>query len=295
MNEMTKSTARCALITGASQGLGRALAEECAGRGMDLVLVALPRTGLSDVVRILERAHGVRIAALEADLTDPETPRMIDRLIRAQGFAMDTLINNAGVGFTSRFAQSSETQNEITVQLNVAGLIRLTQQMLPVLQQHRRAWILNVASLGAFFPMPSMPVYSSTKSFVLTFSLILRAELRGSGIGVSVLCPNGIRTNRATREIIARQGWAGRVTCKYPDEVARAALAGLFRGRGLIVPGAVNRALLRASPLVPRGVYMRVIARRWGTDKPVRRAQPAVMTAAGTTFAAAPRTAASPA
>ena len=282
---MNDTPAHCALITGASQGLGRAFAEECAGRVMDLVLVALPRTGLSDVARILDRAYGVRIETVEADLADPETPRAIDMLIRAKGFAVDTLVNNAGVGFTSRFAESSDEQNECTVQLNVAGLVRLTQQMLPVLQRHRRAWILNVASLGAFFPMPSMPVYSSTKSFVLTFSQILRAELRGSGIGVSVLCPNGIRTNRATREIIARQGWAGRVTCKYPDEVARAALAGLFRGKGLIVPGAVNRALIKASPLVPRSLYMRVIARRWGTDTLAHSLQPS----------AAPRAAASPA
>jgi short-subunit dehydrogenase len=282
---MMNSTARCALITGASQGLGRAFAEECAGRGMDLVLVALPCTGLPDVVRILERAYGVRIEAVEADLTDPESPRMIVALLRAKGYAVDTLVNNAGVGFTSRFAQACERQNEVTVQLNVAALVRLTQVMLPVLQEHRRAWILNVASLGAFFPMPSMPVYSSTKSFVLTFSQILRAELHGSGIRVSVLCPNGIRTNRATREIIARQGWAGRVTCKYPDEVARAGLAGLFHGRGLIVPGAVNRALVMASPLVPRRMYMRMIARRWGTDRAAERAQSAV----------APRTAPSPA
>ena len=282
---MNEARARCALITGASQGLGRALAEECAGRGMDLVLVALARTGLCDVARILERAYGVRIETVEADLADPETPRAIDMLILEKGFAVDTLINNAGVGFTSRFAQSSEEQNECMVQLNVAGLVRLTQQMLPVLQRHRRAWILNVASLGAFFPMPLMPVYTSTKSFVLTFSQILRAELRRSGIGVSVLCPNGIRTNRITREIIARQGWAGRVTCKYPDEVARAAITGLFRGRGLIVPGAVNRALIKASPIVPRGVYMRVISRRWGTEEPAHALQPS----------AAPRISTSPA
>jgi uncharacterized protein len=271
---MKTTHARCALITGASQGLGRALAEECAGRGMDLVLVALPQTGLRDVARILERAYGVRIQTIEADLADPKTPRAIDAMIRAEGCAVDTLINNAGVGFSGRFSQSADEQNESTVQLNVAGLVRMTQQMLPVLRMQSRSWILNVASLGAFFPMPSMPVYSSTKSFVLTFSQILRAELRGSGIGVSVLCPNGIRTNRITREMIARQGWAGRVTCKYPDEVARAALAGLFRGRGLIVPGAVNRALIRASPLIPRGAYMRVISRRWGTDKPPHTPQP---------------------
>ena len=119
-----------------------------------------------------------------------------------------------------------------------------------------------------------MPVYSSTKSFVVTFTRLLRAELRGSSVQVSVLCPNGIRTNRATRELIERQGLAGRLTCRYPDEVARAALRGLFRGTGVIVPGITNRLLVGASPLVPQGLYMRVISRRWGTEQPARAPAP---------------------
>ena len=273
---------QCALITGASQGLGRAFAEECAGRGMSLVLAALPDTGLSDLVRILQRAYQVPIEAIECDLTGPEVPAQIAVCARARGFDVDTLINNAGVGFTSRFAQSSPSQNEATVQLNVAALVRLTQEMLPGLAGKPRAWILNVASLGAFFPMPSMPVYSSTKAFVLTFTRLLRAELRGSSVQVSVLCPNGIRTNRATRDLIERQGLAGRLTCRYPDEVARAALRGLLRGTGVIVPGVTNRVLAGASPLVPQELYMRVISRRWGTEESRRR------TAAATRVAAVP-------
>ncbi len=262
---MTSLAPRCALITGASQGLGRALAEECAGRGMDLVLVALPDTGLREVAHVLARAYQIRIETVEIDLTRPDAAALLAVRVRARGFAVDALINNAGVGFTSRFAESSEEQNEATVQLNVAAMVRLTQAILPGLQERKRAWILNVASLGAFFPMPSMPVYSSTKGFVLMFTQLLRAELRGTGVEVSVLCPNGIRTNRGTRELIDKQGWAGRVTCKYPDEVARAGIRGLLRGKGVIVPGAVNRVLTSLSPLVPRSLTLNVIARRWGT------------------------------
>ena len=258
---------RCAMITGASQGLGRAFAEECAGRGMDLVLVALPDTGLTELASILGRAYEVRIETVEMDLTDPEGPQKLYALARSRGFLVDTLINNAGVGFTSRFSQSSARQNETTIQLNVAALVRLTQEMLPALRERAHAWILNVASMGAFFPMPSMPVYSSTKGFVLSFSTLLREELRGTNVGVSVLCPNGIRTNRGTRQLIDRQGWAGRMTCKYPDEVARAGIRGLLKGTGVIVPGRVNQVLMRMSPLVPRRLYMRVISRRWGTEE----------------------------
>jgi uncharacterized protein len=264
---MKQITPRCALITGASQGLGRAFAEECAGRGMDLILAALPDTGLPETARILERAHGVRIACIETDLTTPEAPRMLADLADREGFDVDVLINNAGVGFPSRFEESSPWQNEASIQLNMATLVRLTQVMLPRLRQRPRGWILNVASLGAFFPMPSMPVYSSTKRFVYELTLLLHDELKGSTVSATVLVPNGIRTNRACRQLIERQGWAGRMTCQYPDEVARAGLAGLFRGKAVVVPGPVNRALKAASGMIPRDLYMRVISRRWGTEK----------------------------
>jgi len=271
---MTHESPRCALITGASQGLGRAFAEECAGRGMDLVIVALANTGLPETARILQRAHGVRIEAMELDLTAPDAPRRIVDHAESQGFAIDVLINNAGVGFTSRFEDSSPWQNEASIQLNVAAMVRLTQIFLPRLRQRTAGWILNVASLGAFYPMPSMPVYSSTKSFVLQFSMLLRQELRGSPVSLSVLIPNGIRTNRLCRQLIDRQGWAGKLTCQYPDEVARAGLNGLFRKRCMIIPGSLNRVLRGVSPYVPRGLYMSVIGRRWGTEKAEREASP---------------------
>jgi hypothetical protein len=262
---MNKARPSCAVITGASQGLGRAFAEECAGRGMSLLLVALPDTGLSEAAQLLRRAWAVRVETVEMDLTLPEAPRRLLDALRDRGMAPDILINNAGAGFTSVFAQSVPAQNETTIQLNVAALVRITQALLPDLQARQRAWVLNVASLGAFYPMPSMPVYSSTKSFILHFSLLLREEMRGTGVRVSVLCPNGIRTNPGARALIEQQGWAGRLTCQYPDEVARAGLDGLAGNRAVIVPGAANRVLRRLRPLVPRPLFIRLISRRWGT------------------------------
>ncbi len=255
------------MITGASQGLGKAFAEECAGRGMDLLLVALADTGLVELAKILTRSYGGRIETLELDLTAPEAAEEILGALRDRALSPDLLINNAGVGFTSRFGESSAAQNESTIQLNVAALTRLTQSLLPVLRRNDDAWVLNVASLGAYYPMPSMPVYSSTKAFILNFSLLLREELRAAHVRVSVLCPNGIRTNRGARAMIEKQGWAGTLTCQYPDEVARAGLDGLQRNKAIIVPGAMNRLLRRVRPLVPRTLFMRLISRRWGTQR----------------------------
>jgi short-subunit dehydrogenase len=264
---MNASQPTCAIITGASQGLGKAFAEECAARGMDCVLVALPCTGLPELASLLGRAYGVRVTALEMDLTSAEAPRTIRDAMQDAGLAPDLLINNAGVGFNARFSDASPFQNETTIQLNVAGFVRLTQALLPGLRRARRSWVLNVASLGAVYAMPSMPVYSASKRFILELSLLLRAELRRDGVSVSVLCPNGIRTNRGARELIARQGLAGRLTCHYPDEVARAGLAGVLRGRAVIVPGAMNRFLRRVRPLVPAGLYLGLITRRWAAEE----------------------------
>ena len=256
------------LITGASQGLGRALAEEWAGRGRDLILVALPDAGLTEVTRILKLAYGIRIRAVETDLTASDAPELLVSLLRDEGLEVDTLANNAGVAFNARFEDSTLGQTETQIRLNVLALVKLTHLLLPFLRRHRRSWVLNVSSMAAYFPMPHMPVYSPTKSFVLSFSLALREELRGSGVSVSALCPNGIRTNRLTRSMIEEQGVAGRLTCRYPDEVARLAVRGLERGRAIIVPGAVNWILRWLSLLVPRTLCMRVISGRWG-----RRAQ----------------------
>jgi len=205
----------------------------------------------------------VRVEVVETDLTADGSVEALARMVEERGLGVDMLINNAGVGFGGRFSESSPDQNETTIKLNMLALVHLTRLLLPELRRQPQAYVLNVASLAAFFPMPSMPVYSSSKSFVLTFSIVLREELRRTPVRVSVLCPNGIRTNRCVREMIERQGLAGRLTCMYPDEVARAGIAGLLRGKAVIVPRATNRAIRALSSLVPRGLSMAVISRRW--------------------------------
>jgi short-subunit dehydrogenase len=243
------------------------------------VLAALPGTGLPEIAGWLSRAHGVRVEFLEVDLTAPDAVEAVSALVADRGLDVDTLINNAGVGFNGRFGDSTVCQNETTIKLNMLALVSLTRMLLPELRRHSRAHVLNVASLAAFFPMPWLPVYSSTKSFVFSFSLALREELMGTGVSVSVLCPNGIRTNRGVRQMIDRQGLAGWLTCKYPDEVARAAIRLMLRGRAVIVPGAANRFIRAASSLLPRALSMAVISRRWRTERPQPRERGSVLDA----------------
>lgn len=253
----------CALITGASLGLGRAFALECAKGGMSLLLVALAGGGLAELSASIAREHGVTVDWLEADLTEAATFERLAEKIRGDSLKIDLLVNNAGIGSVGSFADSDFDALEAVIRVNTLALVRLTRLLLPALKERGGAHILNVASLGAFFPMPTLSVYSSTKSFVLNFSLALREELSGS-VGVSVLCPNAFCTTAAVGDYVESIGLLARMACLTPERIARIALRGVERDRGIIIPGVFNRVLAAAGRLVPRALAMRAIRRYWG-------------------------------
>jgi short-subunit dehydrogenase len=239
------------LVTGASRGLGLALAEECARLGMNLILVALPDTGLPDVSNNLGQTYGIDVVYREIDLTEPDSVEMLCRWVQEQRLAVNMLINNAGIGAHGPFSESKLERNRAMINLNISALVHLTQLFLPELKRQQRAYILNVASLAAFYAMPYKPVYAPTKSFVLNFSLALRAELAGTAVTVSALCPGGIMTNEQCRKLIAAQGFIGRISCHHPEEVARYALGQLLRNRAIIIPGLINKLARIMGTVVP--------------------------------------------
>lgn len=252
-----------ALITGASMGLGRAFAEECAGRGMKLLLAALPDSGLPGLAERLGKEHGVETQWLEDDLTNQETLDRLKEKTEAEGIGIDLLINNAGIGTVGRFMDHSLAYHEATIELNTLSLVRLIRRFLPELRA-RKASILNVASLGAFFPMPTMPIYSATKSFVLHFSLALREEL-GDSVGICVLCPNAIRTTDEVNRYIDNLGFIARHACFSPECIAKAGLDGVARNQAVIVPGAINQVVAFLSQVAPRALINKTIRHYWGT------------------------------
>lgn len=252
-----------ALVTGASSGLGHALAKECAARGMNVFLAALPESGLPDVSRAIAQSFKVAVEWMEVDLTEPDAAARLFARVRSAGARVDLLVNNAGIGSIGRFAESDLDEQEAIIRLNVMALVRLTRAFVGEMRNGHRTHILNVGSLSAFFPMPYLPVYSATKSFVVNFSLALRSELAGS-VGVSVLCPNTIRNDRAVSDYIDRLDLASRMACLTPECIARVALDGVARNRAIIVPGRLNRLLHLCSHLIPRTISMRAICHYWG-------------------------------
>ncbi len=254
---------RWAVITGASMGLGRAFATECAKRGMRLFLVALPGSGLPELAAQLAKEYDIETRWLEGDLIELATLERLRDKVTAEDIDIDLLINNAGIGTPGHFMDHSLEYHKATIELNTLALVRIIRFFLPELRS-RRASILNVASLGAFFPMPTMSIYSATKSFVLRFSLALREEL-GGAVGVSVLCPNAIRTTEEVNFYIDKLGFIARHACYTPECIAKAGLDGVARGRAVIVPGTINQVVAMLSQIVPRTLINKTIRHYWGT------------------------------
>lgn len=260
---MTKARKRCALITGAAGGLGSAFALEAARRGWSLVLTDLPASGVQEAGERLARVYRIEVHSLPVDLADRRAREQLVERIRDTGVQVDVLINNAGTGSCASFESSRLGKLAGIVELNVQALIQLTYLLLPLLKSRAPAAILNVASLAAFYPMPSMAVYAATKSFILNFSLAIRHELAGTGVTVSALCPAGMVTNRDSADQVEAQGFFGRITTWYPERVASLAVRQALRGRSVIIPGLANRFLRRIGAMAPRWLVVRLIGDRW--------------------------------
>ncbi len=252
-----------ALITGASQGLGKAFTEECARRGMHPLLVALPGTGLRALSAEIAARYGVESHYLERDLTDPSGPEQVAHWVASHGWPLRLLINNAGVSTHGLFADTSLARNERVMNLNMAAVVRATHLLIPTLQRNGPSYILNVASLAAMGPMPYMPVYAASKAFVLSFTLALREELHRSRVGVSVLCPGGMPTNGAAATRIGANGLGGRLSALRPERVARIALSRTLRGRACIIPGWLNKIVAVVSSVTPRTVFTRSVSNQF--------------------------------
>ena len=252
-----------ALITGAGQGLGKALAEECARRGMNILLVALAATGLRSLSAEIAARYDVQSHYLELDLSDTSGPEQVAHWVACHGWNLRVLINNAGVSTHGLFEETSLEKTELVMNVNMAAMVKATHRLIPELKNNQPSYILNVASLAAMVPLPYMPVYAASKAFVLSFTLALREELHYSGVGVSVLCPGGMPTNADSAQRIRASGLGARLTSVRPERVARIALTRTLRGRACIIPGWLNKIVYAVSSFTPRTVFTRSAGNRF--------------------------------
>lgn len=241
------------LITGASAGIGQAMAKECAARGQNLVLVALQQSGLLETATKLQQVYGVDVKVLELNLTAPHAIQYLYDWCHEQQLMINVLINNAGIGNYSHFQESTLEAYQQMIQLNVGAVVALTHLFVSKLREHDESYVLNVGSFASLMPLPYKSVYAATKSFVLTFSRSLEMELKPFNIHVSCLCPGPTSTKTMRKRNQHIKKGKGFLT-KTPEEVARQAINGLFKKKGLIIPGWKNRFLIRLGRLLPFSV-----------------------------------------
>ena len=256
-----------ALITGASAGIGREIARQLARRARTLVLVARRRERLEELRDELGNPN-LNVHIRVADLADQtQLEELVDSLQRDK-IDIDFLINNAGLGDLGPFATSDPARVDQILKVNVSALTLLTRKLLPAMIARKRGAILNVSSSAGFLPIAEFSVYAATKAYVNSFSEALRAELSGTGVSVTALCPGPVHTEFTE---VARRPGEGRVE-NAPEifyvsveEVARVGLEAVERERALVIPGFVMKlvmSLVRMMPMSILRLSSRISAKR---------------------------------
>jgi len=242
------------LITGASAGIGAELARVFASHGHRLTLVARRGDKLAALAAELEREHNVDVQLIVQDLAKASGPGAVAKAAAAAGEHIGILVNDAGVIEVGPFARSSTEKLVGLVDLNVRALTALTSLLLPGMVERGFGRVLNVASLAAFQPVPSMAAYAASKAYVLALSEALSEELKDTGVSVTALCP-GLTDTAMVSEIKAGSAAAARVPKELvsaPADVAVAAYRALMAGRAVIVPGLPNQITAAWSQVTPR-------------------------------------------
>ena len=248
------------LITGASSGIGEALARRFARGGHALVLVARNRVKLEALAASLAAEHGVEVCVQPADLTRPGATRALAVALKRKRVAIDVLVNNAGALEQGAFTSTPPRRHQQLIDLNVAALTGMLAQFLPPMCERGRGRVLNVASIAAFQPVPLLATYAATKAFVLSLSESLAEEVRHCGVTVTVLCPGITATNMLSTATKAH----ARLT-KLPgfligdaDRVADEGYQACMQGEVIRIPGAINQAVTLASRATPKWLLRRI-------------------------------------
>lgn len=240
-----------AIITGASEGLGKAFAVELAKRGHNLVLVSLPNTGLGNLATYLQKTFDIKADILELDLIAPGSPERIFTFLSEQKLTAHILVNNAGLGNWDWFTDNDIAFYKKQIDLNITTPVLLTRLFLGQVDAAVTSYILNVGSLGGLFVVPKKQVYGASKSFMRYFTRCMQLELTGTNVKMSLLSPGGINTRPEIILMNQKLKGIAKATIFEADEVARIAIDGMFKGKKEIVPGAANKLLVFLNGILP--------------------------------------------
>ena len=262
---MTKANSRhtaAALITGASAGIGEALARRFASGGHSLVLVARHAARLEALAVSLQAAHGVRVFVQPADLRRAGAARTLAATLKRRRIDVEVLVNNAGVLYPGPFSATPARRLQEQIDLNVGALTAMLAQFVPPMCRRGHGRVLNVASIAAFQPVPNLATYAATKSYVLSLSEALAVELQGHGVSVTTLCPGFTATHmlRAATAANARLSALPRLLIGDAARVADEGYRACMQGEAICVPRALDEAMTLASRTAPRWLLRRLSA-----------------------------------
>ena len=251
----TKGTA---LITGASRGIGLALASEIASHGHDVVLVARRRDALEAAAGMIEGKYDVRATVIPADLSQPATPQSLYDAALNEKLEIEILVNNAGFGLGGAFMETDLERETEMIQVNAVALTQLTKLFGRSMVKRRRGYIMNVASTAAFQPGPLMSVYYATKAYVLSFSEAVAEELRNTGVTVTALCPGATATDFAETAQITNTRLFTHLGVADAEAVAGYGYKAMMRGERIAVPRLRDRIMIQAERIAPRSLVTRL-------------------------------------
>jgi short-subunit dehydrogenase len=254
-----------ALVTGASSGIGAEIARELARRGHGVTLVARREDRLKALAEELSGSHGGRVEVLAADLNDPGSRAALPDKVGALGLVVDVLVNNAGFTTMGPVSKAVRDDELALVRTDVEAVVDLCTLFVPGMVTRHRGAVLNTASTAAFQPLPGQAAYGAAKAFVLSYGRALGAELRGTGVSVTTLCPGPVETGFAevagmtdaeASESLPKIMWLPAA------DVAKAAVDGLDAGRAVVIPGTANRLTAAVAQVTPKSLILPLLASR---------------------------------
>ncbi len=256
-----------ALITGASSGIGAEFARLLAMRGYGVTLVARRRERLEELASELSEAFDVRAEVSTCDLTSPAARGRLVGAVEGRGLDVDVLVNNAGFGSGGLFQELDAETELAMVRTNVEAIVHLCSAFVPGMVQRGRGAVLNVASLAAFQPVPRQATYAASKAFVLSFTDALTADLHGTGVTATSLCPGPVPTEFGEVASIDENLMSMPGVSVSPEDTARAGIEGMERGRRVVIPGPASKVAALAGRSSPRWFTLEMLRRIYPVGK----------------------------